>query len=73
MPHTIETGTWKGCVVRRARKPGRCQYWMGKDKGGMCSKRIEAGDKYFEGENDNWKAGGFAMKRFCMDHLKEEG
>ena len=68
---TVEGGVWKGNAIRRARKAGPCQYGRMAD-GQRCEKRIEVGDEYFEGEQDDWRAGGYAMRRYCMKHLRDD-
>lgn len=67
----VESGVFKGSCIRRARKAGPCQY--GRLRSGeeaRCEKRIEVGDDYFEGDLNDFRAGGFARDRCCMDHLQ---
>lgn len=55
---------WGGShIIRTARKPGRCDYWMG--AAGRCPTEIKAGDRYVEGE---LRDGGYAMERWCFRH-----
>jgi len=71
MTRAVESGLWKGNAIRTARKGGRCEYWMGAQ--GRCPNVIQPGDDYFEGEmTDDFKAGGFARQRWCMNHLTPE-
>ncbi|MCZ2094991.1 MAG: hypothetical protein LC121_01745 [Anaerolineae bacterium] len=64
-PRRVESGPSLGYVIRRARKAGRCDYWLGER--GRCTNRIEAGDEYVEGElSDNGRAGGYGRDRWCM-------
>lgn len=35
---------------------------------GRCPNTIHVGDKYFDGEGDPFKAGGFGVERYCMAH-----
>lgn len=67
----VQSGVWEGQAIRTARKAGRCQYWLGGEKG-RCPVIINVGDKYFDGEGDDWKAGGFATERYCLAHLAPE-
>lgn len=64
-PLEVAEGSWKGHVIRRARKAGRCQYHPGKR-----SCRIEVGDLYLEGERSE-NAGGFASERYCIECASE--
>jgi hypothetical protein len=69
MTITVQSGTWAGFPIRKARKPGRCDYWRGVD--GRCKARIHAGDYYQQGEmNDD--AGGYGNDRYCMDCAGDE-
>lgn len=63
-PRQIVGGVWDGNMIRRARKAGLCEYTC-------CRNHIEKGDEYFEGEGDPFKAAGFGVERYCMDHLSE--
>lgn len=64
-PRQMDAGPWLGYTIRRARKAGRCEYWLGER--GRCTNRIEAGDEYLEGEfSDDCKAGGYGRDRYCM-------
>ena len=64
-PRRMESGSWLGYTIRRARKSGRCDYWLGER--GRCTNLIEVGDEYVEGElSDGFKAGGFGRDRYCM-------
>lgn len=65
----VETGVWQGRIIHRARKPGQCDYWLG--VAGRCPTIIGAGDDYFDGEISPYKAGGFALDRYCMAHAEE--
>lgn len=61
----MDAGPWLGHPIRRARKAGRCDYWLGER--GRCANRIEVGDEYVEGEmSDDFRAGGFGRDRYCM-------
>lgn len=69
-PIIVESGTWSGNLIRRARKAGRCDYWRGLSNGGRCRNRIEPGDLYLEGEmNDD--AGGYGADRYCLGCIGE--
>lgn len=64
-PILVDSGTWRGNVIRRARKGSRCDYFHGAAIG-KCKNRIEPGDLYLEGEmNDT--AGGYGSDRYCMN------
>jgi hypothetical protein len=52
--------------VRTARKQYRCEYFRGTENGGRCKNRIEAGQRYVEGE-PNDTAGGWGNARYCLD------
>ena len=64
MARTIEAGTWRGKRIRTARKEGCCEY-------GRCPEIIRAGDDYFDGELNPYKAGGFRCDRYCMSHASD--
>lgn len=66
MPRVITEGAFKGQPIRRARKAGKCEYWLGER--GKCGEPINIGDEYIEGELSVWKAGGFGCERWCMKH-----
>ena len=68
-PRQIESGPWLGHAIRRARKAGRCDYWLGER--GRCTNRIEVGDEYLEGEFSD-DAGGYGRDRYCMACAKGE-
>lgn len=63
-PLEVKEGVWAGKVIRRARKEGRCEYWLGVP--GQCKNIIKSGDLYMTGEQ-NGEAGGFGQERYCMD------
>lgn len=67
--NTIQSGVFKGSLIRTARKSGRCHYWMG--AAGQCKCTINVGDRYVVGE---MLEGGnpFARERWCMEHFKDE-
>jgi hypothetical protein len=61
------TGGWlDGHLIRRARKPTRCDYWRGLDNGGRCNAPIQPGDLYAEGDCTLDRAGGFGHHRYCL-------
>jgi len=64
---TLTTGPFAGCAIRKARKPGRCHYWLG--EAGRCTHEIQTGELYVEGEP---LCGGspFARQRWCLAHFK---
>jgi len=70
-PVKVIGGVWHGCLLRTARKAGRCDYSRGfKDdrpasENGRCPNRINVGDRYMEGEMND-EAGGFGHDRYCM-------
>ena len=66
----IESGWLAGNAIRRARKPGRCNYWHGKTIG-RCKHLIAVGELYAEGE-PNDEAGGWARDRYCLECAGEE-
>lgn len=67
MPRTVAGGPLNGYRIRTARKAGRCEFWLGRER---CPEQIEVGDDYVEGElSDSFKAGGFGRDRYCMAHL----
>ena len=70
-PRTITVEPWGALTVRRARKAGRCAYWLG--AAGRCPERIEPGDEYIEGDMDPGIAGGFGRERWCMKHAEALG
>lgn len=53
-----EHGKW-----REARKPFRCEYWLG--AAGRCRTVIRAGDLYFDTGEGSGNGGGFATDRIC--------
>jgi hypothetical protein len=59
MKRVMQGGWLDGEAVRRARVAGPC-------KNGPCRNRIEVGDLYVEGELDPYRAGGFAVERYCL-------
>lgn len=69
MTEHVKTGIWAGHRIRTARKPGQCDYSLGRK--GRCPNRIEKGDRYFDGELNPYKAGGFATDRYCMEHVND--
>jgi hypothetical protein len=70
MSITVQTGTWAGQPLRVARKPHRCDYWHGLERG-KCAAIILPGDYYLQGEmNDS--AGGWGYDRYCMECAGEE-
>lgn len=58
MSRTVETGTWAGHPIRRARKQHRCDW--------DCKGTIAVGDLYVEGDCDPYEAGGFGHDRICL-------
>jgi hypothetical protein len=55
---------------RIARKRHRCYNANAADRGNpqvakICSRFIEPGEQYAEGENDPYRAGGFGREQFC--------
>jgi hypothetical protein len=68
----VTKGPWAGHRIARARKAGRCDYWKGRFNGGRCPNVIAADDHYLNGENNPYKAGGYAQDRYCMDCAGEE-
>ena len=71
MARYMEVGWLKGNLVRRARKPHQCNYWMGLQAGGRCRHIIQPGEEYAEGDA-NEEAGGFGCDRICMKHASEQ-
>lgn len=65
----VQSGTWRGNPIRKARKPGKCEYWRG--EAGRCKAPIAAGDYYMQGEMND-AAGGYAADRYCMHCAGEE-
>ena len=63
----VEYGVWTGRAIRTARKAGPCQYGRRVTGGPCCRNVIQPGDKYVEGEHDDYRAGGYAMQRWCME------
>jgi hypothetical protein len=61
----IIDGWLEGKPVRRARKPARRDYWMGRGKG-YCPTVIEPGQFYAEGDPDGHTLNPFVMSRYCL-------
>jgi hypothetical protein len=72
MAKFIFDGWLEGKAVRRARKPGRCQYWRGRGNGGNCRNRIEPGQFYAEGDYDDCSESPFARQRYCLTCAGDE-
>lgn len=70
MRRTVQRGWLAGEEIHRARKAGRCQYWLG--KAGRCPNRIEVGGEYVYGEPVMFN-NPFERERWCLDHLHEDG
>ena len=70
MSGQVNSGWAKGQVIRTARKPGRCDYWMG--EAGRCRHIIQKGERYVEGERNDFKAGGWGCDRWCSEHFTPE-
>lgn len=68
-PIKIEQGWLAGHLIRRARKPCRCQYWRGALSGGTCRKEIAIGDLYVEGEGtgETSRNGVLLQERYCVE------
>lgn len=67
-PIVISGGWLEGRAIRRARKEARCDNWR------LCPTKgsIKPGELYAEYECDPDTAGGFGMKKLCIDCAGEE-
>lgn len=65
MAMQVEGGWLNGELIRRVRKPGRCDYWRGKSAGGRCDVRLEKGDLYVVGEHTD-SMNPYQQDRYCL-------
>ena len=66
----VQGGWLDGNEIRRARKAYKCQYFRGKQNGGVCRKPINPGDLYCEGEADGGNVGrnGILLRdKYCLE------
>jgi len=65
----ITSGPWTGHLIRRARKSRICEYGItiSGDPTSHCTRVIEPGDLYVEGELNPCKAGGYGQDSYCLD------
>ena len=69
-PIRIEGGWLDSHFIRRARKPGRCDFFRSL-KEGRCRAVIAAGELYAEGEGND-DAGGYGNDRYCLGCAGDE-
>ena len=70
-PIKVSSGWLEGQLIRRARKSFQCDYWRGRSDG-CGGAEIAPGELYCEGECDPDRAGGFGIKRYCLQCAGEE-
>src|SRR5687767_8097090 len=68
----VVDGPFEGYWVCTARKAGRCDFRYGRANH-QCPETIEVGNQYVRGDNDPYRAGGFATQRWCLKHFPNIG